>query len=198
MRLAHERSPSSGFTLIEVAISSVILGIVGYSVSLALKMGQDSHTTVAQVSSESRATRNSVASLVDDVRASSNARITATTAADGNSSVRLQQPIEVGGALVWGVRDRRLGDSETTWNRQDWFVEYSVDGQRRLVRRLIDTDGLTRLEDVLATDLRDGGAGAPGFTMAQVGDVWEVSLALRHGVHGEGVYSNDFHVRARN
>ncbi len=185
-----------GFTLIELSISTVILAVVGYSVSVAVKLGNDSNSTVRQVVNESRGQRKSIAQLIDDVRMSTNSRITITTGAEGNSEVQLQMPIEIAGALVWGVRDRRLGDGEATWNQADWFVRYLVDDDARLVRRIVDLNGATRLEDVLDDDLREG-VGTPGFRMVQAGDVWEVSLATRQGAHGT-VSNNEFHVRTRN
>jgi len=186
----------SGFTLLELSISTVILAVVGYSVSTAVKLGNDSNATVMQVVSESRGQRKSITQLIDDVRMTTNTRITITTALDGNSQVQLQMPIEVAGALVWGVRDRRLGEGEDTWNQADWLVRYVVDDDGQLVRRVIDTNGATRLEDVLDDDLLDG-VGTPGFRMVQAGDVWQVNLATRRDDHG-AVSRNEFHVRTRN
>lgn len=197
MSTARRFSRRSGFTLVELSISTVILGVVGYSVSVAVKLGNDSNATVMQVASESRAERKSISALIDDVRMSSNARITVATDLNGNSLVQIQQPIEVGGVFVWGVRDRRLGDDDDAWNRQDWTIRYLVDGDARLVRRVVDTNGVVQLEDVLGDDLLDDG-GTPGFRMAQSGDVWEVNLAVRRGAHGGAVSENEFHVRTRN
>lgn len=192
MKTTHK----SGFTLLELSISTVILAVVGYSVSAAVKLGNDSNSTVMQVASDSRGQRKSITQLIDDVRMSTNTRITITTASNGNSQVQLQMPIEVAGALVWGVRDRRLGEDEDTWNQADWIVRYLVDDDGRLVRRVVDLNGATRLEDVLDDDLLEG-VGTPGFRMVQAGAVWQVNLATRRGDHGT-VSRNEFHVRTRN
>jgi len=192
MKTTHK----SGFTLLELSISTVILAVVGYSVSAAVKLGNDSNSTVMQVASDSRGQRKSITQLIDDVRMSTNTRITITTASNGNSQVQLQMPIEVAGALVWGVRDRRLGEDEDAWNQADWIVRYLVDDDGRLVRRVVDLNGATRLEDVLDDDLLEG-VGTPGFRMVQAGAVWQVNLATRRGDHGT-VSRNEFHVRTRN
>jgi len=192
MKTTHK----SGFTLLELSISTVILAVVGYSVSAAVKLGNDSNSTVMQVASDSRGQRKSITQLIDDVRMSTNTRITITTAINGNSQVQLQMPIEVAGALAWGVRDRRLGEDEDAWNQADWIVRYLVDDDGRLVRRVVDLNGATRLEDVLDDDLLEG-VGTPGFRMVQAGAVWQVNLATRRGDHGT-VSRNEFHVRTRN
>jgi len=192
MKTTHK----SGFTLLELSISTVILAVVGYSVSAAVKLGNDSNSTVMQVASDSRGQRKSITQLIDDVRMSTNTRITITTASNGNSQVQLQMPIEVAGALAWGVRDRRLGEDEDAWNQADWIVRYLVDDDGRLVRRVVDLNGATRLEDVLDDDLLEG-VGTPGFRMVQAGAVWQVNLATRRGDHGT-VSRNEFHVRTRN
>jgi prepilin-type N-terminal cleavage/methylation domain-containing protein len=197
MSISQNRSRSSGFTLVELTISSVILAVVGYSVSVAVKLGNDSNSTVMRVTGESRSERKTMAALMDDVRMSSNARITVATDADGNSLVQIQQPIEVGGVFVWGARDRRLGDDDDAWNRQDWTIRYLVDGNAQLVRRVVDANGVTQLEDVLGDDLLDEG-GTPGFRMVQSGDVWQVNLAVHRGAHSEAIAENEFHVRTRN
>jgi hypothetical protein len=198
MKRARTRKARGGYTLLELTISTVLLASLGYSVSLGVKMGQESNATVNRISSESRATRKSISSLADDVRGCSNSRITVTTDVAGNSRVQLMQPIVVASALVWGVYDRRLGRDEDTWNRQDWTVVYTVDGQNRLVRRIVDLDGVTQIEDVLADGVRAGNLANPGFRVAQSGDVWEVNIAKSHGVNDEGTSASGFHVRTRN
>jgi prepilin-type N-terminal cleavage/methylation domain-containing protein len=185
-------SPSSGFTLLELSISTVVLAAVGYAVSIAVKMGKDSNATVMQAASEARAERKTIATLID-LRNSSNARITVATDGNGNTQARIQLPIEVAGALTWGVRDRRLGADETAWNQENWDVRYAVDGEGRLVRRVVDVDGATQLEDVLAEEL--GGPGAPGFRLVQSGAIWQVEVVTRHG---NTVSESEFHVRTRN
>ncbi len=195
---ARRNGRRAGYTLLELAISTVLLGTVGYSISLGVKMGQESHATVMRVSSESRAARKSLSTLVEDVRASSDSRITVTTDGNGNSQVRLLQPIEVGGAMVWGVRDRRLGEDEDAWNQENWSVNYAVDAQDRLVRTIVDDVGATRFEDALADDLGNDGVGSPGFRVARSGDIWQVNIVTRHGVHDEGISESEFHVRTRN
>jgi hypothetical protein len=198
MKRARTPKARGGYTLLELTISTVLLASLGYSVSLGVKMGQESNATVNRISSESRATRKSISSLADDVRGCSNSRITVTTDVAGNSRVQLMQPIVVASALVWGVYDRRLGRDEDTWNRQDWTVVYTVDGQNRLVRRIVDLDGVTQIEDVLADGVRAGNLANPGFRVAQSGDVWEVNIAKSHGVNDEGTSASGFHVRTRN
>ncbi len=198
MRTIRNSSRTSGFTLIELSISTVILAVVGYSVSIAVKMGNDSNSTVMQVASDSRTERKTMSALMDDVRMSSNARITATTDLHGNSLVQIQQPIEVDGGFVWGVRDRRLGGDEASWNQENWTIRYAVDANGRLVRRIVDTNDVTRLEDVLADDVIDGGGGATGFRVVRSGDVWQVNVATRRGASGEVVSETEFHVRTRN
>lgn len=193
MSTRRRNGPRAGFTLLELTISSVLLAAVGYAVSVAVKTSRDSNTTVMRAASEARETRKTIVALIDDVRTSSNARITVATDGNGNTQARIQQPIEVAGALSWGVRDRRLGTSEDEWNRANWDLRYLVDGQDRLVRRVVDDAGVTQIEDVLAEDL--AGPGTPSFVLAQSGAIWQVRVSTRRG---NTVTENEFHVRTRN
>lgn len=195
MNARRRHSRRGGFTLLELTISSAILAVVGYSVSVALELGHESSITVQETAQLARAERRTISTLVDDVRSSTNARISVVADVDGNTDMRLQQPIEVAGALTWGVRDRRLGSDEADWNQADWNVRYLVDGDDRLVRRVVDAAGATRFEDVLADDLRTDAA---AFRVVQVGEIWEVSITTRRGEDGSAFSTSEFHVRARN
>lgn len=190
----HRRNaPGGGFTLLELTISTVLLAAVGYAVSIAVKMGRESNTTVMQAASEARTERKTIATLIEDVRSSTNARITVVVDGNGNTQARIQQPIEVAGALAWGARDRRLGGDEAAWNQEGWDVRYLVDDENRLVRRVVDADGVTQLEDVLAEELSS--PGTPGFRLVQAGAIWQVEVTTRHG---NSTSENEFHVRTRN
>lgn len=197
MKRMRATSRRGGFTLLELTISTLILATVGYSVSVAVKLGKDSNTTVMQVASESRTERKTMASLIDDVRMSSDARVTVATDQAGNSVVQIQRPIEVEGAFVWGVRDRRLGNDEDSWNQENWTIRYLVDADGQLVRRVVDTNGVTRVEDVLGGDMLDGGVGNPAFSVARSGDVWEVDIATQSGPDAP-ISRSELHVRTRN
>lgn len=204
-RFSAARSRAA-FTLMELTIAAGIMGVLGYSLSLAVKMSRDSQQTVSRVARDSRSTRESIAQLIQDVRETADARIVVTTLGDNNHQVQLQQPIEIAGVLGWGVYDRNLGPLEADWSRADWFVRYTVRNVvgptgaqvRQLVRRVLDDGLVVRREEVLIEGLRDGNDVPPGFRMVQVGDVWEITLAT------DGVNANssgklsEFHVRPRN
>ena len=63
--LSASRSRAA-FTVLELAIAAGIMGVLGYSLSLAVKMSRDSQQTVSRVARESRSTRESIAQLIQD------------------------------------------------------------------------------------------------------------------------------------
>jgi hypothetical protein len=203
--LSASRSRAA-FTVLELAIAAGIMGVLGYSLSLAVKMSRDSQQTVSRVARESRSTRESIAQLIQDVRESTNGRITVTVLADNNHEVTLQQPIDVAGAMVWGVFDRTLGPTDAEWSRQDWFVRYTVRSvvgptgaqMRQLVRRILDDGFVVQREEVLVEDLRSGNDVPPGFQMVQAGDVWEITLTTEGESANSSGKLSEFHVRPRN
>ncbi len=204
-RLSASRSRAA-FTLMELTIAAGIMGVLGYSLSLAVKMSRDSQRTVSRVARDSRTTRDSIAQLIKDVRETTNTRITVTVLGDNNHEVQLQQPLEIGGVLGWGVYDRTLGPTDVDWSRTDWFVRYTVRSVvgptgaqvRQLVRRILDDGFVVQREEVLVEGLRSGNDVPPGFRMVQVGDVWEISLAT-DGVNATSAGQlSEFHVRPRN
>lgn len=208
MNRARSSRPRSrgGFTLLELTIAAGILGVLGYSLSLAVKMSRDSQRTVTRVAQESRTKRESIAQLIQDVRESTDTRITVTVLGDNNHEVTLQQPIEIAGVLGWGVYDRELGPAAVDWSRTDWSVRYTVRQVvgpagapvRQLVRRILDDGFAMQREEVLVEGLRDGNDVPPGFRMVQVGDVWEISLATDGENANSSGQLSDFHVRPRN
>lgn len=204
-RLSAARSRAA-FTVLELTIAAGIMGVLGYSLSLAVKMSRDSQRTVTRVARESRSTRDSIAQLIQDVRESTNAGIVVTVLADNNHEVTLQQPIDVGGAMVWGVYDRDLGPTAAEWSRQDWFVRYTVRSVvgptgaqvRQLVRRILDDGLAVQREEVLVEGLRSGNDVPPGFRIVQVGDVWEITLTTDGENANSSGQLSEFHVRPRN
>jgi prepilin-type N-terminal cleavage/methylation domain-containing protein len=202
MRCSGRRA---GFTLIEMMVSLTIFTAVIYSLAVAIDVGNSSQVQVSRTASSGRALRGSTGALFDELRASSDAQIAVTTLAGGNHNVRFRMPIQVGGAAAWGVYEPTLGPTAADQNQADWFVQYTVrttvdaNGtvQRQLVRQLLDAGLAVRRERVLAQGLRDGAAVPPGFRMAQVGDLWELTLSTDDR-DGRPVIREVFHVHARN
>ena len=80
----------------------------------------------------------------------------------------------------WGVYDRHLGGDEAAWNRADWSIRYTVvagdDGDRLLVRQVLDDMDVVQRQTTLASDLRRTGPDPTGFRVTDQGDVWEVVI----------------------
>jgi prepilin-type N-terminal cleavage/methylation domain-containing protein len=206
--LRTQRSPAarSGFTLLETMIALTLFAILGYGLAIAVKVGNNSQATVISVSAEDRSLRGSSTALVDELECSSDSQITVTTLADGNNQVQFLQPIEVGGALDWGVFDRTLGPDAASQNRSAWSIRYTVRDQpagngsivKQLVRQTLDNAGVVQREKVMVEGLRSGAPAPAGFKMIKQGLVWELTLSTIDAFQGKPGLREVFHVHARN
>ena len=199
-------SVASGFTIIEVMISAAIFSVVGYTLASAFLMSAGAQQSVSRSAGTNRSLRTSGSLLMDELRASSDAQITVTPLPDGNHQLDLMVPIDVAGVATWGVHDKHLGPTAALQNRQGWTLRYTVQNvavgaggvDRQLVRQLIDTAGDAQRQTVIARDLRSGAAVPPGFSVVQVGDVWEVQITTQGEAQGASGRETLFHVRPRN
>lgn len=199
------RRARSGFTLIETSIAIVLLLAVWYGLALAIGAGQRSERAVSTIADANEELAGACRGMLDELRSSGDATIAVADLADGNHELRFQQPIDVGGALAWGVFDRTLGADPAEQNREGWSLRYTVrvvagDGGpvRQLVRQVLDEALAVQSERVVLEGLRAGGDDPPGLRMESVGDVWELAVATVDGVGGRHGWRQVFHVRTRN
>ncbi|MBK7642577.1 MAG: prepilin-type N-terminal cleavage/methylation domain-containing protein [Planctomycetes bacterium] len=194
-----------GFTLIEMLVSLVLFSAVGMALVMATGAGQEAERTVANESNASRSLRTIARRLTDELRSSSDARITVEHLPDGNDRLRFAVPIEVGTVLDWGVHDASLGAEEATHNRPGWSLCYTVESTtqngkttRRLLRQELDQTGALQRQRLLLERVRNGTQTPPGFTVRKQGLLWEITLSTepRDG-RGKGI-QEVFHVQARN
>lgn len=201
MSAARRSSRRGGFTLLESTISLGVVAVIGYALSLWIRVGDDTQGTVARVAAQDRELRKVGAQLVDRLRTSSDGRITVTTLADGNHAVTFSEPIDVGGTATWGVHDARLGTGAQQ-DRADFSLRYTVavgaDGARSLVEQILDEDGEVVVEDELVRGLARGDAVPPGFRVVDAGDVWELRVGTEAGDGSSRGHETIFHVRTRN
>jgi prepilin-type N-terminal cleavage/methylation domain-containing protein len=206
MKRARILGASSGFTLIETVIALVIFTALGYGLAIAAAVGSNSQREVSRVASENKSLRDSISSLVDELRSTSDANVTLALLADGNTRLRFMMPIVDAGANSWGVYDRRLGSTPALQNRANWLVQYTVRSaqiaggatERQLVRQILDTALAVQREDVLAHGLRSGTDVPPGFKVAKNGAIWEVTLSTDGPDNGNSKKSTVMHVKTRN
>lgn len=200
------RRGAAGFTLLETLIAASIFSIVGYTIAAAFTLGTGTQRTVAQIAGSNQSLRKASSALTDELRATSDARITVTPMVGGNDQLDFMLPIDVAGAATWGVHDAQLGATPALQNRLNWSLRYTVvgipDGEggvvRQLVRQILDTAGAVQRQNVIAHNLRSGADDPPGFSVAQVGDVWEIGVATNGQGPGGSGRETSFHVRTRN
>ena len=199
IRMRAEHAARGGFTLLEMMIGVAIFSVVGLALMEAVRMGHDSSTQVILKASSNSELRRSSAAMTDELAMTSAATITVTDLPDGNHQLDFQEPIAVGGVTTWGVDEPMLGVNN------DWFIRYTVEAfnlggalSRRLVRQVIDDTGAVRNTRIVAEGLRDGNAGTPGFSCAQVGEMWVMSIRTEQGHSDSQGKEMVFHVRARN
>jgi hypothetical protein len=206
MRAGIVRTARAGFTLLETMIAAGIFTVVGYSVAQAVRMGNHSQTTVMQVAAGDRSLRAATSSLVDDIRTSADAQINVMTLADGNNQVRYMIPITVAGVPSWGVYDPTLGTDPASQNRAGWSIQYTVrtvigtngGPDKQLVRQILDDTLAVRKEKVIIDWVRTGVAVPPGFKVAKVGSVWQITLSTLGSSASTTGISTVFDVHTRN
>ena len=196
----------AGFTLLESMVALSIFGAVGYSLMIVVDVGNHSQKTVARVAAENQSLRTAALSLIDELRTSTDTTITVVALPDGNHRLRFMLPIDVGGALGWGVYDKTLGPDAPSQNRANWSVQYTVrdvpNGNgtvvKQLLRQLLDDTQSVQKETVIAEGLHSGTDVHPGFTVVKTGDVWAVTLSTEGHVEGKAGIRAVFHVQTRN
>lgn len=203
--MRHKSSRRAGFTLIETMISLSIFAVLGYSVAVCVDMAQDSQRTVYSVAAENRSLRESSSYLIDELRSSRDAQITATTLPDSNSQVDFMVPIESGGALSWGVYDKTLGTTYADQNKVGWRLRYTVRNlvdagvtNKQLVRQILDTGSVVQDEKVVAERLRSGTDDPPGFRVVKSGDMWVINVSTAGKSTDSSEMKAEFHVQTRN
>ena len=203
---AQARASTGGFTLLESMISAVIFVIVGYTLASAFTLGTGTQRTVTRIARTNSSLRESSGILRDELRATGEAQLTVTPLPGGNHQVDLRVPIDVAGVATWGVHDRHLGPTPDLQNQAGWTVRYTVldlpDGaggvDRQLVRQLLDVAGDIQRQTAIARGLRSGAAVPQGFSVTQIGGIWEVRIATQGEAQGAAGRETSFHVRTRN
>lgn len=156
--------------------------------------------TVVRVSNEDREMRSASSRLLDELQDTADSKITTLTGADGNTTLRFQQPVDNAGTHTWGVFDREIGTTDADHTRVGWYVSYITrmqGGQRQLVRQELDAALAVQREKVITDGVRAGNATPPGFRVQKVGAVWQVTLST-DGEQGQEGIRTVFHVRTRN
>ncbi len=198
-------SSRAGFTLLESIVALVAFTVIGGALALATRAGQQTERSVVDEASESHALRSVTRALTDELRSSSDTRISVTALAGGNDSLRFLVPIQIGATTDWGVYDKALGDTEALQNRAGWSLRYTVESvttngqtRRRLLRQELDDTQTVRRQRVVLDRLHSGGDTPPGFTVRKQGALWEIKVSAgpRSG-QGQGIQEL-FHVQARN
>jgi hypothetical protein len=187
-------------------VSVALFAVIGYALSVAVSVGNHSQRMVLNVASEDRELRAATMTLMRELRMSSDATITTTALPDANTELTFRMPMDDAGAASWGVFDRTLGSTWALQNRVNWSLRYTVRDvvspngaiNKQLVRQILDDLGVVQREKVMAQGLRPGGAAPAGFRVAQVGDVWEITLSTTGRSEGQAGIRTVFHVQTRN
>ncbi len=161
---------------------------------------------VLNMASEDRELRAATMTLMKELRMSADATIATFALPDGNTRLTFQMPMDDAGTAAWGVFDRTLGSTWALQNRVNWNLRYTVRDvvslsgavNKQLVRQILDDGGNVQREKVMAQGLRPGGVAPAGFRVAQVGDVWEVTLSTTGRSEGQAGIRTVFHVQTRN
>lgn len=208
MRAAPDRARRNcaGFTILELALASVVMVVLWYSLTEAMSSGTRSQQVLMQAATELAEVRRSNGLLLEDLRATSAETLRLEESEDGTTRLELQHPIRVEGVQTWGVRTPgRALDAETN-GEPGWSIRYAVSGStesqapgpRSLVRQVLDAEGEIQSEQVIVTELDCSNAEKPGFTVTPEGAMWAVHIVQANDEHGPDGPGTVFHVRTRN
>ncbi|MEZ6014253.1 MAG: type II secretion system protein [Planctomycetota bacterium] len=202
MRTPTNRARRAGFSLTELVAAIAVFSVVGYALAGSVDLANRAQVTVSSTIDRNVALRKAATRLRAELKSTGDARIAIATLQDQNHSLTFQVPISVAGVAGWGAFDPRLGPAEVHQNLVNGVIRYTVtvapnNGARQLVRQVIDAGGATRRSDVLVRNLAPGGGTAPGFSLQQVGDLWQVQITQERR-DGGAATTEEFHVRTRN
>ncbi len=202
MKHLRHRSPTGGFTLLEVIISITVFGVIGVGLSQGVKIAETTQKSVSSESGHNRNMRDSVGLLRDELKTCQDSSIELEISPNGNHQLVFQVPVDSGLGTGWGVYDRKLGNTSDDWNRVGWKLCYLVreneQGQSCLVRQIIDGGGaLQRETEIVSHVLTDGQEEGPGFSVTATGSVWEVTLRTKTG-EGQATRTETFQIQTRN
>lgn len=167
-----------GFTIVEVVAAMTVMVIVGLSVMQLIRISHGGARATADMTRSWGGLRKASGMMADDLAQAAVSKMTLTTV-NGEQQVTLQQPVAVaGGAVTWGACD--MDQPVATRLRSGWFVRWTVrtvNGERQLVRQLLDAAQSVKVEKVVVRKLRTGTGSKPGFKVQASGQMWTITLS---------------------
>lgn len=203
-RANARRRARSGFTVVEVAISLGVFGVIGYGLIVVTGASHDSQAELVRVASDNRCLRDSSRLLFEELHNCSEDVMEVQEAGDGNCELTLQHSLVTDAGLAWGVFDatRPAGEQELPgWSVRYLVVEQPLVGggtSLQLRRQLLDDAGQIQEAQVVLDGLSQEQGEDAGFRVQKVGAVWQVNI--RREGHGQAARDNglEFHVRPIN
>ncbi len=202
MKPLQRNGSRKGFTLIEVIMAVGIFSVVGLSLTQGVQIAENTHSSVSSQSSSNRDLRDGISLLRDEFKTCQTSSIAINEEFNGNDQLTFQVPVETNPGIGWGAFDRHLGSTPAEWNRVGWRICYVVqnnaEGTPCLLRQVLDGGGALQRETQIISNVPvNGQQDAPGFTVNETGDVWEVTLKTLAG-DGHSTRTETFQVQTRN
>lgn len=159
----------AGFTLLEVAIVTVIATLLLMTIVVLTTSTNDAYDTVREDTEANFSLRRTLNRISDDMRQSSSSMIKIATDPDNNhDSLDLQMPVSQEDSTVnWGAA-----------GTVGWHIHILVeDGW--LIRRVTDGAGIPqRTDEVLARSVDNQFDGEKGFSVTEVGGLYQITLRV--------------------
>lgn len=206
----------AGYTMLEVATSTAIAGLLGLAAVTMVQVGRDTHDKTRVETHRSQGVREAARRLGDEIKQTKAACLAVTKQIDGNCEIVFQRPVAVlGGIITWGALDPRLAPSDPEARRPGWSVRWSVrtlragtmralatgakgSVDRVLVREVLDTAKSVVHEEVVLHDVNAGTNARPGFRVEAQGAMWRIQISAGGSLDPANSTCMTFDVSLRN
>ena len=189
------RKNNSGFTLVELMVAMGIFLLMFAGVSMTMTTGQDTWATADNYIELQKSVRLSVEKISKELRESGSDQagtmkvtILDNTGNNNTDVLRFSMPVfcQVGGTIIdsnadvshwgapltWGCKSSTCMDADNDCNTVEYSkVEYSIDANQQLVRKVLNSGNGTVRQEVFAQNISD-------FQVSLSADNNVVSLAV--------------------
>jgi Tfp pilus assembly protein PilW len=179
--MSLQRNSERGFSMVEVTIGVALAVMVSLAAVALVSVSRTGHERSVSAARTTGSMRDVSIRMREDIAQASNAgHFLVTTNPDGNDVIRMQRPtVTTNGTSSWGAADPSKPLEE---RMQDGFwARYQVEtreGQRVLMRQMLDSLGQVTNEQVIARGIAAGSANPRGLRVETIGMTRRITIGF--------------------